>query len=100
MHAPTATEVSATAGGTDLESWGHPFGGGGESRGHQLLGEKSRLRRSSVDQVTNAKARPSEGQLEIKTVGPRRGQSQDQGQCGDKARGHNKNSERQARELK
>ena len=27
-RAPTATEVSATAGGTDLESWGHAFGDG------------------------------------------------------------------------
>ena len=44
MHAPTATEVSATAGGTDLESWGHPFGDGfGDALGHHLGDGKSML---------------------------------------------------------
>ena len=43
-RAPTATEVSATAGGINLESWGHPFGDGfGDAWGHDLGDGKNML---------------------------------------------------------
>ena len=41
---PGFGEVSATAGGTNLESWGHPFGDGfGDAWGHHLGDGKSML---------------------------------------------------------